>query len=193
MISVPQLHRSSPIDRMLSKSYIKEGLEYIRDSSRKELEERGFPKIKDDKRTSSFSILGFSRPTNMYDGGIVNMQDGGKPQNKLPVPKLLQTAVELGAKRHPVGMIARAVYRMIPRNKVKDVVRFLKDTPAHELIGLEQSGSQYLQKFVDDFTEGLQTQDFFAKQEEELQLKDPRRTIRTELPKAKLMYDGGLV
>ena len=131
----------------------------------------------------------------MYDGGIVNMQDGGK----LPVPKqqplskLLRTAVELGAKRHPVGMIARAVYRMIPRNKVKDVVRFLKDTPAHELIGLEQSGSQYLQKFVDDFTEGLQTQDFFAKQEEELQLKDPRRTIRTELPKSKLMYDGGLV
>ena len=130
-----------------------------------------------------------AEPQTMYDGGIVNMQDSGK----LPVPKqqplsnLLRTAVELGAKKHPVGMISRAVYRMIPRNKVKDVVRFLKDTPAHELIGLEQSGSQSLQKFVDDFTEGLQTQDFFAKQEE-LAHTDPKRIIRT-----KPMYDGGLV
>ena len=135
-----------------------------------------------------------SKFKSMYDGGIVNMQDGGK----LPVPKqqplskLLRTAVELGAKRHPVGMIARAVYRMIPKNKVSDVVKFLKDTPAHELFGLEQSGSQYLEKFVNDFTEGLQTTDFQEKQKE-LQLKDPRRTIRTELPKTKLMYDGGLV
>ena len=133
-----------------------------------------------------------TEPQTMYDGGIVNMQDGGKPQNKPPVPKLLQTALELGVKRHPVGMIARAIYRMIPKNKVSDVVKFLKDTPAHELFGLEQSGSQYLQKFVKDFIEGLRTEDFQAKQEE-LQLKDPRRTIRTELPKTKLMYDGGLV
>ena len=135
-----------------------------------------------------------AEPQTMYDGGIVNMQDGGK----LPVPKqqplskLLRTAVELGAKRHPVGMISRAVYRMIPKNKVSDVVKFLKDTPAHELFGLEQSGSQSLQKFVNDLTEGLWTTDFQAKQEE-LQFKDPRRTIRTELPKTKLMYDGGLV
>ena len=189
----PNYLNSRFIRKKLNEDDIKNALDYIRDSSRKELEERGFPKIKDDKRTSSFSILGFSRPTNMYDGGIVNMQDGGKPQNKLPVPKLLQTAVELGAKRHPVGMIARAIYRMIPKNKVSDVVKFLKDTPAHELFGLEQSGSQSLQKFVNDFTEGLQTQDFKAKQEELQPERNIQQPPRATVTVPKTMYDGGLV
>tara|TARA_Y100000034_G_scaffold65698_1_gene79323 strand:- start:216 stop:641 length:426 start_codon:yes stop_codon:yes gene_type:complete len=133
-----------------------------------------------------------TEPQTMYDGGIVNMQDGGKPQNKPPVPKLLQTALKLGVKKHPVSMIVRALTNRMSEKEIGNIIKILKDTPAHKLFGLKQSGSQSLQKLVNDFKEGFQTQRHLQNVER-LQRVDPRRTIRTELPKAKLMYDGGLV
>ena len=131
----------------------------------------------------------------MYDGGIVNMQDGGKPQNKIPVPKVLKTALELGVKKHPVSMIVRALTNRMSEKEIGNIIKILKDTPAHKLFGLKQSGSQSLQKLVNDFTNRLQTQRHLQNVDrlyENVRV-DPRRTIRTKLPKAKLMYDGGLV
>ncbi len=133
-----------------------------------------------------------SKFKSMYDGGIVNMQDGGKPQNKIPVPKVLKTALELGVKKHPVSMIVRALTNRMSEKEIGNIIKILKDTPAHKLFGLKQSGSQSLQKLVNDFKEGFQTQRHLQNVER-LQRVDKRRIIRTELPKAKLMYDGGLV
>ena len=140
-----------------------------------------------------FNKGGQVRP--MYDGGVVYMQDGGKPQNKIPVPKVLKTALELGVKKHPVSMIVRALTNRMSEKEIGNIIKILKDTPAHKLFGLKQSGSQSLQKLVNDFTNRLQTQRHLQNVDrlyENVRV-DPRRTIRTKLPKAKLMYDGGLV
>ena len=78
------------INRLIKQENIKSTLDYIRYSSRKELEKRGFPKIKDESKPSIFQQVPSrnikqqwpTRPTNMYDGGMVQasakpMYDGG--------------------------------------------------------------------------------------------------------------------
>jgi len=183
-----------------------------------------------------------AEPQTMYDGGLVYMQDGGDPLEKLidkttdlrqrtefsvgkdgkismpevrdpitgdiigresifvveetpvteqqlpittkptlPVPKSLESKlpriVKALSKRLPAVQIAAQVLDLIPQETKAAAVDYLKNTPTHELFGLEKSGLESVEDLWEEVTDYL---------DESTEEKKKGGQIRP-------MYDGGLV
>jgi len=109
---------------------------------------------------------------NMYDGGVVRMADGGDtreealklrqkveqieiPEEGTPTGTSIRNVLnELSkgfTRRFPPVFIAKHIVEQVP----PEAVDYLKNTPAHELFGLEQSGQEYLGDFWNEVIDYL--------------------------------------
>ena len=74
------------------------------------------------------------------------------PQSvKNRLPKLLQTVAHGASRRLPAVQIAKQILELVPQ----EAVDYLKNKPAHELFGLEQSGQEYLGDLWDEVKDYL--------------------------------------
>ena len=74
------------------------------------------------------------------------------------LPKVIGTAVKALSRRLPAVQIASEVLKHIPQETKAAVIDYLKNTPTHELFGLEKSGQEYVGDLWEEVKNNLTTE-----------------------------------